>query len=72
MRAPNFDGTIDVRVVLRIRVDPREWVEDMMNEHGDEVLSTEVRRDIKAYVRNLAAESTAPFRDVRAEGIYDS
>lgn len=77
----NRDGTIDVRVVLNVRVDPRAWVEDVMEEHPDEVLLREIRKSVKttiwAHVREMAEEQ-APYSDhnypvlrVHAEGIYE-
>lgn len=73
----NPDGTIDVRVVLTVTVDPVAWVRDMMDENPDELLQKEVRRDVKTWVRNAIA--SAPFgneraeaiRAVHAEGLYD-
>lgn len=51
------DGTIEVRVVLFVRVDPQAWALDMMGEHPDEVLHKEVRADVKQYAARLIEES---------------
>lgn len=69
---PNWDGTIDVRVVLTVRIDPKAWVEDVMEEHAEEVLAKEVRRDVKARVRDTVLEhsETLGLRSVKAEGVY--
>lgn len=45
-----FDGTIEVRVVLHVKVDPKLWARDMMGEHPDEVLQREVRDHVKDWV----------------------
>jgi hypothetical protein len=59
-----------VRVVLLVEVDLDEWAADMMN--GEDVNSYAVRRDVKRYVRDRAADvpDGNPITDVRAEGIY--
>lgn len=52
-----FDGTIEVRVVLYVRVDPKAWAENMMGLHPDEVLHRDVRGSVKGYARHLLASS---------------
>lgn len=77
----NADGTIDVRVVLNVRVDPYTWAEDVMGERPDEVLAREVRKSVKQVVRDhvkgLAGTPSPhepsrphPVFRVHAEGIY--
>lgn len=71
--ARNSDGTIDVRVVLTVRIDPGDWVADVMHEHPDEVLVTEVRRDVKAYIRELIVQHEPTrhiIRDASVQGVY--
>lgn len=67
----NVDGTIDVQVVLTVKVDPDAWVKDMMDVYPDGASVYEVRRHIKAHVRDLVAESASGFRKVAAQGLYD-
>lgn len=70
----NPDGTIDVRVVLTVRVDPDSWVARVMDEHPTEVLQSEVRRNVKRYVRDLVAGHDEgafhSIKDVAAQGVY--
>lgn len=70
----NADGTIDVRVVLTVRVDPDAWAADMMGDEPDETLLREIRKDVKRWVRNHIAEANMdgeyPIGDVTAQGIY--
>lgn len=77
----NLDGTIDVRAVLTIRVDPVAWAQCMMGTHPDEVLQKDVRRDVKSFVRTqvqaLAGAESAydssvgiPIDTVTVEGVY--
>lgn len=77
----NDDGTINVRVVLRVQVDPRAWAAGMMGESPDEILQKDVRRDVKKRIRNKIAEwpmscsdydeeMNVPVGDVTAEGVY--
>lgn len=72
----NRDGTIDVRVVLNVRVDPRAWAEDVMEENPDEVLLREIRKSVKRFVRTAVQTATIeggmpPIKRVHAEGIYE-
>lgn len=81
--ATNPDGTIDVQVVLTVNVDPAEWARLMMGEHPAEVLQKEVRRSVKARIRNhisnwsLASsdqdrDELVPIGAVHVRGLYDS
>lgn len=66
----NPDGTIDVRVVLTVTVDPVVWAGQFINEnHPFEVTQTLVRRDVKAHVRQLVADE-AEFKHVSVQGVY--
>lgn len=80
MMTSNPDGTITVRAVLQIQVDPVAWARDMMGEHPDNVLQTDVRRNVRRYVgqqvRELAMNESehsdldrVPIGDVRVEGV---
>lgn len=68
----NPTGTIHVRVVLDVEVDPDAWARDMM--HAPDTLVTEVRRDVKRWTRDvvsgLPADEHAPIGEVTAQGIY--
>lgn len=77
------DGTIEVRVVLTVEVDPNAWARTMMDENPDELLQKEVRRDVKKRVRDRIAdwptypsdldeENNVPIGKVFAQGIYDN
>lgn len=72
----NDDGTVDVRVVLTVRVDPIAWAEQVMDEHPGEVTSYEVRKDVKKRVRDhvaaaeMGGDDHLPITRVRAEGVY--
>lgn len=69
----NPDGTITVRVVLSVTVDPEEWVADMMNT-VEPVLDKNIRQDVKRYVRSLVANgdqsSQTYLSNVTAQGLY--
>lgn len=78
----NADGTIEVRVVLTIQVDPNAWAATMMNERPEELLQKEVRRDVKKRVRDRIAEwpmdpsdydedTNVPIGEVYTQGLYD-
>lgn len=72
----NRDGTMDVRIVLNVRVDPKAWAEGVMDEHPDEPLLKEIRRSVKTTVRDhvkalVDEEHSYPVLRVHAEGIYD-
>lgn len=68
----NADGTIDVRVELIVQVDPKAWAEDMMGDPA--ALQTDVRRDVKRWVRNHLVEDNMdgerPYGDVTVRGLY--
>lgn len=49
----NPDGTIEVRVVLYVTVDPAAWAQNMMGEHPDEVTSREVRAHVKEFASDV-------------------
>lgn len=81
--ATSPDGTITVRVVLQVQVDPDAWARTMMDTDPDELLQKEIRRDVKTRVRNRIADwstSTSEFDDytdvpigtVTAQGLYDT
>lgn len=52
-----FDGTIEVRVVLHVKVDPKAWAENMMGDHPDEVRHKEIRDHVKTYIRDVASDA---------------
>ena len=69
----NADGTIDVRVVLTVKVDPDIWAEEVMETNPDEVLLKEIRSNVKRWVRDFVEgqASDVPIVDhVEAQGVY--
>lgn len=77
----NDDGTIDVRVVLTLRVDPINWATDMMARAPMDVLQTAIRNDVKREIRDRVrkldeqpcrfSSAPIPISRVEAQGVYD-
>jgi hypothetical protein len=65
----NEDGTMTVRVVLRVTVSPDFYVRDVME--LDDSIETALRRHVKAQARDTVRD-TWWAEDVAAEGIYDA
>lgn len=67
-----MDGTIDIRVVLRVRVDPKAWAASVMEEHDEEVTASEVRKDVKVRLRDIVRDHSEALglQQVQAEGFY--
>jgi hypothetical protein len=65
----NEDGTMTVRVVLKVDVSPDFYVRDVME--LDDSPETALRRHVKAQARD-AVRDTWWAEGVTAEGIYDA